>query len=169
MAESFLVYTANPLAVQSCRQAARPTRLAARHEASSRIDCSGCLCFPCEFIHGPFCLSATNTIRHSKGHSTSASTATLSPIEQQRGFGQLLTFNENGPRAGGALSASTESMDEKDFSTRAPHSWLTNFLVDAHLSAPSRRWEANSNTAPNMHVESSGNPHSDINAGRDRT
>lgn len=84
---------------------------------------------------------------HSKEDSASASTATLSPVEKQRGFGQLSTINENEPRAGGALSASTASIDEKDSSTKAPSSWLTNFLVDAHLSAPNRRWEANSNGA----------------------
>lgn len=140
---SFLVYTANPLAVQSCRQAARPTLLAADHEASSSTDYSGCLCFLCEFIHRPFCLSATNTIRRSKEDSTSTSTATLSPVQQQRSFGQLSTINENVPRAVETLSASAESMNEKDTQTKAPHSWLTDFLVDAHLSAPSRRWEAN--------------------------
>ena len=59
-------------------------------------------------------------------------------------------------------------MEEKDFPTGAPHSWLTNFLVDAHLSAPSRRWEANSNTAPNTLIGSSDNPHSDTIAGLDR-
>lgn len=85
---------------------------------------------------------------HSKGDSTTASTATLSPVEQQRGFGRLSTINENGPRAGDALSASKDSMDEKGPSTKFPHSWLTKFLVDAHLSAPNRRWEANSNRSP---------------------
>lgn len=143
LAESFLVYTANPLAVQSCRQAARPTLLEADHEASSSFDYSGCLCFLCESILWPFCLPATNTIRHSKEDSTSTSTATLSPVQQQRGFGQLSTINENVPKAGDALSASTESMNEEDSPTKPPHSWLTNFLVDAHLSAPNRRWEAN--------------------------
>ena len=141
-AESFLVYTANLLAVQSCRQAARPTLLSADHEASSSADYSGCLCFLCGSIHCPFCLPAANTSRHSKEDSTSTSTATISPVQQQRGFGQLSTINENGPKAGDALSASTESMNE-DSSTKSPHSWLTDFLVEAHLSAPNRRWEAN--------------------------
>lgn len=50
-AESSLVYTANLRAVQSCRQAARPALLAAEHEASSRTDYSGCLCFLCKSIH----------------------------------------------------------------------------------------------------------------------
>lgn len=146
--ECFLVYTANLLAVQYCRQAARPALLAVEHEASSRTDCSGYLCFLCEFEHGPFGLPDTDTIRHSKGDSTTTSTATLSPVEQQRGFGRLSTINENGPRAGDVLSASEDSMDEKGPSTKFPHSWLTKFLVDAHLSAPNRRWEANSNRSP---------------------
>lgn len=142
-AESFQVYTANLLAVQSCRQAAKPTLLAADHEAFSSTEFSGCLCFLCESIHCPFCLPAANTIRHSKADSISTSIGTLSPVQQQRGFGQLSTINENVPIAADALSASTESMNEKDSPAKAPHSWLTNFLVDAHLSAPNRRWEAN--------------------------
>ena len=142
-AESFLVYTANLLAVQFCRQVARPTLLAANHEASSSADYSGCLCFLCKSIHCSFSLAAANTIRHSKADSISTSTATLSPVQQQRGFGQLSTINENVSRTGDALSASTESMIEKDSPTKPPHSWLTNFLVDAHLSAPNRRMEAN--------------------------
>ncbi|KAL9133839.1 MAG: hypothetical protein Q9175_004975 [Cornicularia normoerica] len=76
---------------------------------------------------------------HSKEDSTSASTATLSPVEQQRGFGRLSTINKAGSRAGDAANASTESMDEKDYPTKPPHSWLTTFLVDAHLTAPNRR------------------------------
>lgn len=100
------------------------------------------------------CLLATNCIRHSKGGSTAASTATLSPVERQRGFTYLSTIDESGPRAGRALSASTASMEEKESPTKAPHSWLTRFLVDAHLSAPSRRWEANTNEAPISHVAS---------------
>ena len=140
LADSFLVYTANLLAVRSCQQAARQTLLAAQPEASLRVIFSGCLCFLCESIHGSFYLFATNTIRRSKEDSTSASNATLSPVEQQRSFGQLSTINGTSPRAGDTLSASTESMDEKGSPTKAPHSWLTNFLVDAHLSAPNRRW-----------------------------
>ena len=85
-------------------------------------------------------LLATNTGRHSKEASTTASTATLSPVEQQRGFRNLETINEMEPGAGGTLSTSTESMHEKDFLTKPSHSWLTKFLVDAHLSAPNRRW-----------------------------
>ena len=165
LAESFLVYTAHLLAVQSCRQAAKPILLAAEREASSRTDCSGCLCFLCEFVHDPSCLSATNTVRHSKEHSTSASIATRSPVDIQKGFGQLSTINEHGPRAGGALSASTESMDEKESPTRPAHSWLINFLVDAHLSAPSRRWEATSHGAQIPHAENNSNLHSDSVAG----
>ena len=144
LAESFLVYTANLLAVQSCRQAARPTPSAANHEASSSIDCSACPCFLCESLHCSFCPHANSTIRHSKEDSTSTSTATLSPLQLQRGFGQLSTINENVSKASDALSNSTESMNEKDSPTKPPHSWLTNFLVDAHLSAPNRRWEENS-------------------------
>lgn len=143
LAESFLVYTASLLAVQSCRQAVRPTLLAANHEASSSIGCSACLCFLCESLHCSFDLSANNTIRHSKEDSTSTSTASFSPVQQQRGFGQLSTINENVPNASDSLSASNKSMNEKDSPTKAPHSWLTNFLVDAHLSAPNRRWESN--------------------------
>lgn len=165
LAESFLVYNAHLLAVQSCPQAAKPILSAAEHEASSRTDCSGCLYFLCEFVHDPSCRFATNTVRHSKEHSASASTATQSPVEKQKGFGQLSTINEHGSRAGGALSASTESMDGKESRTRPAHSWLTNFLVDAHLSARSRRWEANSNGAQIPHAESNSNLHSDSVAG----
>lgn len=144
LAEYFLVYTANLLAVQSCRQAARPTPLAANHEASSSIGCSACQCFPCESLHRSSCPPANSTIRHSKEDSASTSTATISPVQQQRGFGQLSTINENVANASDALSTSTESMNEKDSPTKPPHSWLTNFLVDAHLSAPNRRREETS-------------------------
>lgn len=60
--DSSLGYTANRLAVQSYQQAARRTLLAAKRETSSRVDCSGCLCFLCKSIHGPFCPPATHTL-----------------------------------------------------------------------------------------------------------
>lgn len=148
LVESSLVYTANRLAVQSFLQAARPTLLVAKHEAFSRIDCSGYLCFLCKSIHYPFCFppSYSHAIRHSKESSTSGSTATLSPVEQQRGFGHLSTINENGYKTGDALSASSEGhLEEMGSPSR---SWLTKFLVEAHLSAPNRRWEARSKRAP---------------------
>ena len=113
-------------------------------------------------------LVATNIFRHSKEDSTIASTATLSPVEQQKGFGQLSTINEKEPRAGGALSASTASMHEKDSSTRPQHSWLTEFLVDAHLSAPNRRQEVSSNGAPNTHAGSNSHHHGDSISSMDR-
>ena len=72
-------------------------------------------------------------------------------------FSHLSTIKEVGSRAGGALSASTASMDEKDAATNRPHSWLTDFLIDAHLSAPSRRWEANSIEDINAHIGSDTN------------
>ncbi|CAF9916503.1 MAG: a-factor receptor [Alectoria fallacina] len=97
---------------------------------------------------------------HSKD-STLASTASLSPVEQQGGFGHLSTINEHMPRAGDALSASTDSMEEKDSPTQPPHSWLTNFLVGAHLSAPNRRWEASSNGGRMPHVGSNSSHQSD--------
>ena len=106
-------------------------------------------------------LVAANIVRHSKDGSTIASTATLSPVEQQRGFGHLSTIEEKELSAGGALSASTASMQEKDSSTRPQHSWLTKFLVDAHLSAPNRRQEVNSNGALNTHTGSESHHHSD--------
>ena len=109
----------------------------------------------------------TNIVRHSKEASTIASTATLSPVEQQRGFGQLPTIEEKGLRAGGALSASTASMHEKDSSTRPQHSWLTKFLVDAHLSAPNRRQEGSSNGGLENHAGSTGHRHSDSIASMD--
>lgn len=129
LAESSLVYTVNLTAVQSCRQAAGPTLLAAKHEASSRIDCSGYLCFLCKSIQGLLSSCYSHFIRHSKD-STSASTATLSPVEQQGGFGHLSTINEYTPRAGDALSASTDSMEEKD-SQQSPrtHGSQTSLLV----------------------------------------
>ena len=99
-------------------------------------------------------LVATNVVRHSKEGSTIASTATLSPVEQQRAFGQLSTIDEKELRAGGALSASTASMHEKDSPTRLQQSWLTRFLVDAHLSAPNRRQEVSSSEALNTHAAS---------------
>ena len=115
-----------------------------------------------------FFLVATDVVRHSKEGSTIASTATLSPVEQQRGFGQLSTINEKELRAGGALSASTASMHEKDFPTRLQHSWLTNFLVDAHLSAPNRRQEVSSNGALNQPASSNSHHHSDSISSMDR-
>ena len=160
LAESSLVYTANLTAAQSCRQAAGPTLLAEKHEASSRIDCSGYLCFLCKFIQGLLSSCYSHFIRHSKD-STLASTASLSPVEQQGGFGHLSTINEHMPRAGDALSASTDSMEEKDSPTQPPHSWLTNFLVGAHLSAPNRRWEASSNGGRMPHVGSNSSHQSD--------
>ena len=113
-------------------------------------------------------LVATNIVRHSKEGSTIASNTTLSPIEQQRGFGQLSTINEKEPRAGGALSASTASMHEKDSPTRPQHSWLTEFLVDTHLSAPNRRQEMSSNGAPNTHAGSNSYHHGDPISSMDR-
>ena len=167
LAGSFLVYIANRLAVQSCQRAARPVLSVAKREASSKTDCSQYLCFLCKSLHSRIYLAAIDNVRHSKEGSTSASTATLSPVEQQRGFGQLPTINENGPRAGDVLSASTVSMDETTSPTKSQHSWLTNFLVDAHLSAPSRRWEVNWNRAPNAHAGSNSNNHSGSNASMD--
>ena len=113
-------------------------------------------------------LVATDIVRHSKEGSTIASTATLSPVEQQRGFGQLSTINEKELRAGGPLSASTASMHEKDSPTRLQHSWLTNFLVDAHLSAPNRRQEVSSTGAPNKHAGSNSHHYSDSISSMDR-
>ena len=114
-----------------------------------------------------FFVGANNISRHSKEGSTIASTATLSPVEQQRGFGQLSTIDEKEQRAGGALSASTASMHEED-PTRPQHSWLTNFLVDAHLSAPNRRQEVSSNGALNTHAGSNSHHHSDSIPSMDR-
>lgn len=113
-------------------------------------------------------LVATNTVRHSKECSTIASTATLSPVEHQRGFGQLSTINEKEPRAGGALSASTASMHEKDSPTRAQDSWLTKFLVDTHLSAPNRRQEVCADGALNTHAGSNSHYHGDSISSKDR-
>ena len=113
-------------------------------------------------------LVATNIVRHSKEGSTIASTATLSPVEQQRGFGQLSTINEKELGAGGALSASTASMHEKDSPKRPQHSWLTNFLVDAHLSAPNRRQEVSSNGALNTHADRNSHHHVDSISSTDR-
>ena len=115
-----------------------------------------------------FFFVANNIFRHSKEGSTIASTATLSPVEQQRGFGQLSTIDEKELRAGGALSASTASMHEKDSPTGAQHSWLTKFLVDAHLSAPNRCQEVSSNGAPNTHAGSKSHHHSDSIPSMDR-
>ena len=151
-AESSLAYIANLLAAPYYRQATRPTLLEAKHEASSRIDCSACLCFLCESNYCNVWLFDTKILRHSKGGSTTASTATLSPVEQQGGFSQLSTINEDTPRTGDTLSASTVFMDEKESSAGPAHSWLTSFLVDAHLSAPSRRWGADSNGGSTWHA-----------------
>ena len=166
LAESSLAYTANLTAVQSCRLAAGPTLLAAKHEASSRIDCSGYLCFLCKSTQGLLSSCYSHFIRHSKD-STSASTATLSPVEHQGGFGHLSTINEHTPRAGDALSASTDSMQEKDSPTQPPHSWLTNFLVGAHLSAPNRHREASSTGGQMPHVGSNSNHQSDSTVEKD--
>ena len=117
--------------------------------------------FSVSLLTHSFFLVVANIVRHSKDGSTIASTATLSPVEQQRGFGQLSTIEEKELSAGGALSASTASMHEKDSSTRPQHSWLTKFLVDAHLSAPNRRQEVISNGALNTHAGSNGYHHSD--------
>lgn len=168
LAECFLVYIAHLRAVPSCRQAARQTLLAAEHGASFIAVCSGRLCFHCESIHGPFNIPTTKTIRRSKEDSTSASTATLSPVEQQRDFGQLSTINENSPTAEDTLSASTESMGEQRSPTKLPHSWLTSFLVDAHLSAPNRCWEASSSGASNPHAGSNSNHPNDSIVSMDR-
>ena len=115
-----------------------------------------------------FFLVDTNIVRHSKEASTIASTATLSPVEQQRGFEQLPTIEEKELRAGGALSASTASTHEKDSPTRAQHSWLTKFLVDAHLSAPNRRQEGSSNEGLEILAGSTGHHHTDSIASMDR-
>ena len=168
LAEYFLVYIAHLLAVPSCRQAARQILLAPEHEASFKAVCSGRLSFHCESIHGPLDSITTKTIRRSKEDSTSASTATLSPLEQQRGFGQLLTINENSSRAGDTLSAFTESVGEQRSPTKLPHSWLANFLVDAHLSAPNRCWEASSSGASKPHVGSNSNHPNDSIVSMDR-
>ena len=52
-------------------------------------------------------------------------------------------------------------MDEKDSPSKPTHSWLTDFLIDVHLSAPGRRWEGSSHGAPVPHAESDINIHSD--------
>ena len=168
LAESFLVYIASLLAAQYCQQGARPILSVAKHDFFSRTDCSGRRCFLCESSDGLLLLRSTNIFRHSKEGSTIASTATLSPVEQQRGFGQLSTINEKEPRAGGALSASTASMHEKDSPTGTQHSWLTSFIVDAHLSAPNRCQEVSSNGAMNTHAGSNSHHHSDSIPSMDR-
>ena len=152
LAESFLVCITDLLAVRHCPQSARPTLSAAKHESFSRNDCFGCRCFLRESFTVFYFLATTNIVRHSKETSTSTSTVIPPPVEQERGFCQISSINEDGPRAGGALSASSEYTDEKGSPTKARFSWLTKFLVEAHLSAPNRRWEGDSSVAKNAHV-----------------
>ena len=90
------------------------------------------------------CLFNTNTVRHSKEASTAASTMTLSPVEQQRGFSNLEPINEMGPGfgAGAEVEAGSNTFsgptDEEFLPTKPSNPWLTRFLVDTHLTALNR-------------------------------